>query len=82
MDCSNGTKRFLTGGRKKAAFIIWVILKTDSPLSLRRAMLQGPVLYMATQKATVIAFDARNLEPVIDELKKTYPKSPLVIAGA
>ena len=41
----------------------------------------GASIYMATHQPTVIAFDAGNLEPVIEDLKQAYPKSPLVIAG-
>jgi hypothetical protein len=38
-------------------------------------------IHMATQKTVVVAFDAGNLDPVIEELKKAYPKSPIIIAG-
>jgi phage/plasmid primase-like uncharacterized protein len=37
---------------------------------------------MATHQTTVIAFDAGNLDPVIEELKKSPShKCPLIIAG-
>lgn len=78
---ADGTKRFLTGARKKGCFHHMGNLEDGQPIIITEGYATGASVYMATQKATVIAFDARNLEPVIDELKRAYPKSPLVIAG-
>jgi putative DNA primase/helicase len=77
----DGTKRFLTGGRKKGCFHHMGILEDGKPIIVAEGYATGASVYMATQHATVVAFDAGNLEPVVAELKRAYPKSPLLIAG-
>ena len=52
----------------------------ESLLYYRRLCDRSQYSY-GNQKSTVIAFDAGNLDPVIEELKKAYPNSPLIIAG-
>ncbi|MDI9637936.1 DUF3987 domain-containing protein [Geitlerinema splendidum] len=76
-----GTKRFLVGGRKKGCFHHLGKLEDGQPILITEGYATGSSVYMATQATTVITFDAGNLEPVIEELKKIYPKSPLLIAG-
>lgn len=78
---SDGTKRFLLGGRKKGCFHVIGALKDGDPILVAEGYATGASVYMATNKATVIAFDAGNLEPVIEDLKKTYPRSLILIAG-
>lgn len=78
---ADGTKRFLTGGRKKGCFHHMGELKDGNPIIVTEGYATGASIHMATQQTTVVAFDAGNLEPVIEELKRTYPKSPLIIAG-
>ncbi|HUX79304.1 MAG TPA: AAA family ATPase [Alphaproteobacteria bacterium] len=77
----DGTKRFLTGGRKKGCFHPIGVLENGKPIIVTEGYATGASIHMATQQPAVIAFDAGNLEPVIEKLKKDYPKSPLLIAG-
>ncbi|MDZ4323296.1 MAG: toprim domain-containing protein, partial [Alphaproteobacteria bacterium] len=77
----DGAKRFLTGGRKKGCFHSIGQLEDGKPLIIVEGYATGASVHRATHHATVIAFDAGNLDPVIEELKKAYPKSPIVIAG-
>jgi len=77
----DGTKRFLAGGRKKGCFHSIGVLEDGKPIIAVEGYATGASIHMATQQAVVIAFDAGSLEPVIVELKKAYPKSPLLIAG-
>ncbi|MBP7075349.1 MAG: DUF3987 domain-containing protein, partial [Rhabdochlamydiaceae bacterium] len=77
----DGTKRFLPGGRKKSCFHSMGVLEDGKTFLITEGYATGASIYMATQQATVIAFDVGNLEPVIAELKKAYPKSPFIIAG-
>ncbi len=77
----DGAKRFLTGGRKKGCFHSIGTLEDGKPILLTEGYATGASVHMATQQATVIAFDTGNLEPVIEELRKVYPKSFLLIAG-
>lgn len=75
------TKRFLSGGRKKGCSHTIGTLEDGKPIIIVEGYATGASIHMATQKTVVVAFDAGNLEPVIEELKKAYPNSPLVIAG-
>ncbi|MBS0271178.1 MAG: DUF3987 domain-containing protein [Proteobacteria bacterium] len=77
----DGTKRFLPGGRKKGCFHQIGFLKDGKPILICEGYATGASIYMATKHTTVIAFDAGNIEPVIEALKKAYPNSPLIIAG-
>jgi putative DNA primase/helicase len=77
----DGTKRFLTGGRKKGFFHHIGNLKNGDPIIIVEGYVTGASIHMAAQKTVVIAFDAGNLDPVIEDLKKVYPKSSIVIAG-
>ncbi|OJW51795.1 MAG: hypothetical protein BGO67_07070 [Alphaproteobacteria bacterium 41-28] len=78
---SDGTKQFLTGGRKKGCFHTIGSLEEGKPIIVTEGYATGASIYMATQQATVIAFDAGNLDSVIEELKKAFPRSPILIAG-
>jgi len=78
---SNGAKRFLSGGRKKGCFHSIGTLENGKPIILTEGYATGASVHMATQQPTVVAFDAGNLEPVIEELRVSYSSSPLLIAG-
>ena len=77
----DGTKRFLTTGRKKGCFHHLGDLEEGKPIYVTEGYATGASVYRATHQPTVVAFDAGNLESVIEELKKAYPQSPLIIAG-
>lgn len=77
----DGTKRFLAGGRKKGCFHSIGVLEDGKPIIVVEGYATGASVHMATQQVVVIAFDAGNLEPVIEKLKKAYPKSSLLITG-
>jgi len=78
---ADGSKRFLTGGRKKGCFHLIGNLTEGQPITITEGYATGASVHMATGHPTVVAFDAGNLEPVIEELKKAYPHSPITIAG-
>ena len=77
----DGTKRFLPAGRKKGCFHHLGSFQNGSPILICEGYATGASLYMATKKSTVVAFDAGNLEPAIEELKKAYPNSLIKITG-
>ena len=77
----DGTKRFLPGGKKKGCFHHLGTFENGKPILICEGYATGASLYMATKQTAVIAFDAGNIEPVVEELKKAYPNSPLKIAG-
>jgi putative DNA primase/helicase len=77
----DGTKRFLTGGRKKRCFHHLGTLKNGEPIYVVEGYATGASVHIAINEATVIAFDSGNLDPVIGELKRVYPNSPITIAA-
>jgi putative DNA primase/helicase len=77
----DGIKRFLPGGRKKGCFHSIGTLADGKPIIIVEGYATGASVHMATQQSVVIAFDAGSMESVIEELKKAYPKSSILIAG-
>jgi putative DNA primase/helicase len=77
----DGTKRFLTGGKKKGCFHHLGAFENGRPILICEGYATGASIHMATKQTTVVAFDAGNLDPVVESIKQTYPQSPLIIAG-
>jgi len=74
-----GEKRFLRGGR---------VVGCSCPLGhlqeriyITEGFATGATVYQVTGKAVAIAFNAGNLKPVAEALRKKYPKTELVIAA-
>ena len=78
---ADGRKRFLVGGRKKACFHRLGDLRNGESIYIAEGYATGVSVHRATNQATVIAFDAGNLEPVIGALREAYPDSPITIAA-
>ena len=78
---ADGEKRFLSGGRKKGCFHHIGGLQDGKAVYITEGYATGASVHKATYCATVVAFDAGNLDPVIGALKQAYPNSPLIIAG-
>lgn len=77
---ADGTKRFLAGGRKKGCFHHMGTFEEGKPIYVTEGYATGASVYMATNQTTVIAFDAGNLDPVIEALKRQYLQSPIIVA--
>jgi putative DNA primase/helicase len=77
----DGSKRFLTGGRKKGCFHHLGALKNGESIYVVEGYSTGTSVYSATNQTTVIAFDAGNIDPVIGELNAKYPNSSITIAA-
>ena len=56
-------------------------LEDEKSIYITEGYATGASVHMATHVPVVITFDAGNLEPVIEELRKGYPNSPFIIAG-
>lgn len=78
---ADGTKQFLPGGRKKGCFHNIGLLGNGKPIYITEGYATGASVHMATLVPVVVAFDAGNLDPVIEELRQAYPNSPLIMAG-
>lgn len=76
-----GAKRFLPGGRKKGCFHRIGPCEEGKSIYVTEGYATGASIYMSTHHTTVVAFDAGNLESVVEELKKTYPNNSIIIAG-
>ena len=77
----DGKKQFLKGGKKRGCFHNIGLLENGNPIYITEGYATGASVHMATLAPVVVAFDAGNLDPVIEELKRAYPNSPLIIAG-
>ncbi|RIX41513.1 MAG: toprim domain-containing protein [Rhodocyclales bacterium GT-UBC] len=76
---SDGRKTFLTGGRKRGCY--HAIGKPAGALCICEGYATGATIYQATGKATAVAFDANNLQPVARALRRKFPRLILVIAA-
>jgi putative DNA primase/helicase len=77
----DGTKRFLAGGRKTGCFHLIGSPKAGGPLYVAEGYATGASLHRATGNPVAIAFDAGNLEPVVEALTKAYSQTSLILAG-
>lgn len=74
-------RRFLPGAEKRGNFFTLGTITDGELIYVTEGYATGVSVYMATQTTTVIAFDAGNLKPVIENLTKSYPLSKIIIAG-
>ncbi|MDV6345188.1 toprim domain-containing protein [Nitrosomonas sp. Is37] len=76
---SDGSKRFMTGGRKRACFA--TLGESLETICICEGWATGASIHQATGYTVTIAFDAGNLLPVAQALHKKYPKARLVICA-
>ncbi len=77
----DGKKKFLKDGKKKGCFHTIGALENGKPIYIVEGYATGASVYMATLAPVVVSFDACSLDPVIEEIRKAYPNSPIIIAG-
>lgn len=77
----DGTKRFLTGGKKKGCFFSIGNINDSSEIFICEGYATGASIYEASNIPTIVTFDSGNLEPVILELQKRYPNKKITICG-
>lgn len=75
----DGSKRFLSGGRKKGCF--YLIGVVQDCLAVCEGFATGASVFAATGMATAIAFDAGNLMSVSMALREKYPMLDMVICA-
>jgi putative DNA primase/helicase len=91
-----GTKRFLTGGRKRGCYYsignagiatgtsIGVDEATTTgtiPLCIAEGFATGASIYQSTGYAVAVAFDAGNLEAVAISLRAKFPHIPIILCA-
>ncbi len=74
-------KRFLQDGEKRGNFYNLGELLDGNTLYVTEGWATGVSIYSTNVGTVVIAYDAYNLLPVIENLKKAFPKSIIIIAG-
>lgn len=81
---SNGQsyKSFFAGGEKKGNFhIIGSVVEQEGILFVAEGYATAASVHEATNKPVVIAFDAGNLEKVVENIKNKFPHAVIILAG-
>ena len=76
---ADGSKRFLTGGRKAGCY--FAIGKVANSLLLAEGVATGCTLYQATGAAVAVCFDCGNLLAVALALRGKFPRLRLVVCA-
>ena len=76
---TDGTKRFLTGGRKRGCY--FGIGKPDDVLCIAEGFATGASIHEATGYAVAVAFDAGNLLPVAKALREKFAALRLILCA-
>ncbi len=75
----DGSKRFLTGGRKRGCY--HAIGRPELAICIAEGYATGATIHAATGHAVAIAFDAGNLGPVARALRSKFKRLALVICA-
>jgi putative DNA primase/helicase len=78
---SDGTKRFLTGGRVAGGFLRIDTGKRLSPIVICEGFATGATLHMETGAPVICAFNAGNLLAVAKRIRAAHPQSQIIIAA-
>ncbi|SEN63651.1 toprim domain-containing protein [Nitrosomonas marina] len=76
---ADGTKRFLSGGRKRGCF--YTIGDLTHTVLICEGFATGASLHEDTSQRVVIAFDAGNLLPVARNIRELSPDSEIIICA-
>ncbi|WP_411726052.1 toprim domain-containing protein [Methyloglobulus sp.] len=76
---ADGTKRFLSGGRKKGCFS--TIGKVTDTILIAEGWATGASLYETTSHNVVVGMDAGNLESVAKVIRKLHPTAKIIICA-
>ncbi|MEQ1560402.1 MAG: toprim domain-containing protein [Methyloglobulus sp.] len=73
----DGTKRFLSGGKKKGCY--YRIGEPTQKLLICEGFATGCSLHESTGHSVFVAFDAGNLEPVAEVIRKQCPNAKVIV---
>lgn len=77
----DGDKLFLSGGRKKGAYYPIMTAEGDKDvIVIVEGLATGASVREATGLPILVAFDAGNLKPVAQEMRRKYPEARIVLA--
>ena len=77
----DGTKRFLTGGRKRGCYYSIGNASGATALCIAEGFATGATIRQATGYLVAVAFDAGNLEPVAIALRAKFQKLPIILCA-
>lgn len=76
---ADGTKRFLSGGRKKGCFS--TIGDHGETILVCEGWATGASLHESTGHCVIVALDAGNLKPVAKVIRSQYPNSKIIVCA-
>jgi putative DNA primase/helicase len=76
---TDGNKRFLKNGQKKACF--WWLGKQSETILIAEGFATAATLFEATGYLTVIAYDAGNLEAVAKIIRQRQPQAKIIVCA-
>ncbi len=77
----DGSKRFLTGGRKRGLFYAIGDIDPNEEIFICEGFATTATVREAAKKAAIVAFDCGNLLPVAKELRAKYPRAKLIFCA-
>lgn len=78
---ADGTKRFLSGGRKKGCFHVIGTLEGAKTAYICEGYATAASIHLATQMPVIVALDAGNLKPVLESIKTAHSSLEVIIAA-
>ncbi len=76
---ADGNKRFLSGGQKKGGY--FMIGTPQGIVCIAEGYATAASIFESTGYATVVAFDAGNLETVGKAIRRKYPEAKIIICA-
>ncbi len=77
----DGSKRFLTGGRKRGCYYSIGNTSGATALCIAEGFATGATIRQVTGYLVAVAFDAGNLEPVAITLRAKFPTLPIILCA-
>lgn len=78
---ADGTKRFLTGGRKRGLYHTLGEIDPAGRILICEGYATAASVHEATGLTAIVAFDCGNLLPVAETLRRKYPATAIVICA-
>lgn len=75
----DGSKRFLSGGRKKACFHVIGALEESDIICIGEGYATMASIHMAVALPSIVGFDSGNLLPVTEVIRKKYPNKQILL---
>lgn len=77
----DGTKHFRSGGRKNGCFFPLGDFSKPKKIYICEGYATGATIFECTDTPTVVAFDAGNIYPVTEAIRKKYPDAQIILCA-